>query len=83
MDMSVREVGANILVCPPALDFESYTDTVERSITKILSKRPKDGTIALRLTAMATAGASPLPRTPEALLNWEKSLGIMQQAYCM
>ena len=79
MNMSVREVGANILVCPPALDVESYTGTVER-ITKILSKRPKDGTIALRLTSMVTAGASPLPRTPEALLNWEKSLGLMQQA---
>ena len=79
MNMSVREVGANILVCPPALDVESYTGTVER-ITKILSKRPKDGTIALRLTSMVTADASPLPRTPEALLNWEKSLGLMQQA---
>jgi hypothetical protein len=79
METSLREVGANILVCPPAQDFESYTDMVER-IVKLLSKRPKDGIIALRLTGMATAGAPPLPHTPEALLKWEKSLCLMQQA---
>ena len=76
--VGVRDEGDQ-LICPPALDFESYTDIVER-VTKILSKRPRTGTVVLRLTPRNVAsGPLPAPRTPEALLNWEKALGLLQQ----
>ena len=74
----VKDAGDQ-LICPPALDFESYTDIVER-VTSILSKRPRTGTVVLRLTPRGVAtGPPPAPRTPEALLNWEKALGLLQQ----
>ena len=76
--VGVKDEGDQ-LICPPAQDFESYTDIVER-VTKILSKRPRTGTVVLRLTPRNVAsGPPPAPRTPEALLNWEKALGLLQQ----
>ena len=74
--LGVREHG-DVLVCPASLDFESCTDTIEH-VVKILTKRPPERAIALLLTAKTTSGPSPMPRSPEALLNWEKALAALQ-----
>ena len=77
--ITMGDANGETFLVPAALDFESYTDAVE-GITKLLGKRAQSATVALRLTARTGTNVIPPPRTPEALLRWEKALGMMQQA---